>query len=229
MNAQARAVQRQNFTDKGRKITRKWEALNNKIAPLAKINPRSARVEWCQNIKEEFRNNHAINEDREDSDESDVDTGDASPEEDQAPLEDQEQREDPQDDEGQHDQGGRREGREGQGEEGEHGAQTVNVATGAGEEREKKENNSQLRRLGRTGFGDLPVGEFRARDKGERESEGERERDRLHALLNFCCCCFADRGSKHINALFLVAPPSSCLLLTRATLTGLVECIPPLM
>ena len=29
-----------------------------------------------------------------------------------------------------------------------------------------------LRRLGRTGFGDLPVGEFRARDKGERESEG---------------------------------------------------------
>ena len=107
VNAQARAVQRQNFTDKGRKITRKWEALNNKIAPLAKINPRSARVEWCQNIKEEFRNNHAINEDREDTDESDVDTGDASPEEDQAPLEDQEQREDPQDDEGQHDQGGR--------------------------------------------------------------------------------------------------------------------------
>ena len=109
VNAQARAVQRQNFTDKGRKITRKWEALNNKIAPLAKINPRSARVEWCQNIKEEFRNNHAINEDREDTDESDVDTGDASSEEDQAPLEDQEQREDPQDDEGQHDQGGRRE------------------------------------------------------------------------------------------------------------------------
>ena len=99
VNAQARAVQRQNFTDKGRKITRKWAALNNKIAPLAKINPRSARVEWCQNIKEEFRNNHAIHEDQDDIDETDGDSGDAS-EEEQEPLEGQGRQDDPQDNDG---------------------------------------------------------------------------------------------------------------------------------
>ena len=96
VNAQARAVQRQNLTDKGRKITRKWAALNIKVAPLAKINPRSARVEWCQNIKEEFRNNHAIHEDNDVVDDSDGDSEGAS-EEEQEPLERQELQDDPQD------------------------------------------------------------------------------------------------------------------------------------
>ena len=60
LNAHARAIQRRNIEVLARNETRKWARTNKLAAPLARIDPDSADIEWHRKAKIELRKAHAL-------------------------------------------------------------------------------------------------------------------------------------------------------------------------